>query len=81
MAETITRSASASTGPAPIIIDIGKKSRKSIKQLRRGEGKLMNEVNDAIKELREASKITGNAQPIIVVVRQRPQGLSDLMNW
>jgi len=54
-----------------VIIDLGKKKRKAIKRLRKGTGKLMDEVNDCIEELRESGAISGSAQPVIVVVKER----------
>jgi hypothetical protein len=61
---------------APVVIDMGKKSRKQIKQLREGRGKLLLEVNDVLAELRTAGSITAGAQPVIIVVRQRPRNRS-----
>ena len=58
---------------APIILDLGKQRRKRIKQLTRGKGKLMDEVSRSIEELKNAGKISKSVQPLIVVVRQRPQ--------
>jgi hypothetical protein len=56
----------------PIVIDLGKKSRKRVKALRRGEGPLLKEVIDAIEELKAAGTVSASAQPVIVVVRQKP---------
>ena len=36
----------------PIVINLGKKSRKTIKKLKKGEGKMVAEVNDALEEVR-----------------------------
>jgi hypothetical protein len=55
----------------PVIVDLGKKSRKAIKRLRKGTGKLMDEVNACIEELRESGAIDGAAQPVIVVVKEK----------
>jgi hypothetical protein len=68
----------SSSGTAPVIIDLGKKSRKKIKRLRRGEGALMDDVNQAIQELRNANKISASAQPVVVVVREKARSF---MNW
>lgn len=64
---------------APIILDLGKKRRKQIKQLTQGSGKLMDEVNQSIEELRTTGKISGSVQPVIVVVRQRPKSLKGML--
>jgi hypothetical protein len=56
---------------APLVVDLGKKRRKAVKQLLNGEGKLLSVVNDAISELKAAGTISDGAQPVIVVVRPR----------
>jgi hypothetical protein len=60
-------------GDAPIVVDLGKQSRKRIKQLRQGTGKLMVELNEVLDELRTAGKVAPNAQPIYVVLKQKPK--------
>jgi hypothetical protein len=54
-----------------IIVDLGKKSRKSISDLRKGRGPLMDDVEDCIDELREHGTISAATQPVIVVVERR----------
>lgn len=56
---------------APIILDLGSKSRKQIRRLRKGRGKLMDRVNNVVEELKTNGNISATAQPIIVVVKQR----------
>lgn len=58
-------------GPAPVVIDLGKKKRKQVKQLREGRGKLVGTVEDVIAGLRERGQVAPDAQPIIVVVERR----------
>lgn len=58
-------------GNAPIVVDLGKKRGKQIKQLREGRGKLMNEVNGLLDELRADGSISASAQPVIIVVRRK----------
>jgi len=36
---------------APIILDLGKKKRSALKDLKRGRGRLMDEVEDALGEV------------------------------
>jgi len=67
--------ASASTqDTSPIselcVVDLGEHSRKSVKRLRRGEGRLMDKVEDAILSLREEGILAGSAQTVVVVVRE-----------
>ena len=37
---------------APIILDMGKKKRRALKDLRRGRGRLMDEVEQSLDEVR-----------------------------
>lgn len=62
--------AAASHHP-PVVIDLGKRSRKKVKKLRRGEGPLMSETEEVLAELRAAEKLDGEVQPIFVIVRQK----------
>ncbi len=41
-----------STSTAPIVIDLGKVKPKRIRQLKRGQGKLVNEINEVVNEVR-----------------------------
>lgn len=52
------------------VLDMGKHTRKRIKQLRRGKGKLMYKVECAIEDLREDGVLSASAQTVIVVVRE-----------
>lgn len=69
----------------PVVVDLGKYSRKNVKKLRAGKpGKLMDRVHDAVILLREEGVISSSAssQPIVIVVRERrrPRGaLCDLL--
>jgi len=59
----------------PVVVDLGKQPRGRVKRLRRGEGRLMDEVRDCVAELRRTGKVSVTAEPIIVVVRQKePKG-------
>ncbi len=67
----------SSSHPAPVVIDLGKKARKQIKQLREGRGKLLDEVNGVVAELRKADSIS-SSQPVVVVVRPKRKDRSIL---
>jgi hypothetical protein len=56
---------------APLIVDMGKKRKKQIKQLREGRGKLLTAVNDVLEELRTAGTISASAQAVVIVVQQK----------
>jgi Family of unknown function (DUF6200) len=57
--------------PQVLVIDLGKHSRKQIKRLRRGTGKLLDEVQNCMQELRAAGTLAESAVPVIVLVRQK----------
>ena len=65
------RPANTITISAPIVLDLGKQRKKRVKELRRGEGRLMDEVNASIEELRTAGALAADAQAVVVVVREK----------
>jgi hypothetical protein len=71
--EPTSSTPSTSTKPIrdTIVVDLGKKGKKSVKALRKGQGRLMDEVNDVINELKTAGAITGTVQPVVIVVTER----------
>ena len=62
-----------STG-TPILVDLGKRRRKQIRRLRKGGGKLMDEVTVAIREIQKTGRLSPQAQPVIVIVREKTKG-------
>ena len=53
-----------------VVVDLGKKKRKHVKKLRRGEGPLMDKVQEVVAALRE----DGTSKPgdtVVVVVERR----------
>lgn len=75
-ASDVLKTAESATSHAPIVVDIGKKRRKQIKQLREGRGKLMDEVNSLLQELKTAGSISTSAQPVVIVVREKRKARS-----
>jgi hypothetical protein len=67
------------SGPTPVVVDLGTHRRKQIKQLRRGEGKLLGEVSGAVEELRASGTIGADAQAVVFVVRQRRRRLKSVI--
>tara|TARA_B100000959_G_C14880677_1_gene582405 strand:+ start:282 stop:518 length:237 start_codon:yes stop_codon:yes gene_type:complete len=61
------------TAVNPVIIDLGKKKKKQIKKLRSGEGRLISTINETIEVLQADGTVNKNAQPIIVVVREKSE--------
>lgn len=56
---------------APIILDLGQRSKKQVKRLRRGDGKLIDRIGIVVEELKNSGKISPSAQPIVLIVRER----------
>jgi hypothetical protein len=54
-----------------VVLDLGKHRRKQIKRLRRGQGKLMDDINGAIEELRLAGTLGAASQPVVIIVQQK----------
>ena len=71
--------ADAPAGPSPVVVDLGKRRRKQIRQLTRGGGKLLGKVNSAVAELRAAGTIAADAQAVVFVVRQRRRRFKSLI--
>lgn len=76
MATTEHTKPAASSAGGPVIVKLGKQDRSKIKKLLKGEGNLMHDVEAAIDQLKTAGTISANAQPVIVVVREKPRGLT-----
>lgn len=59
---------------APVILDLGKTSRKSIRQLRQGQGKLLGDVQDAIQEVTTSLGEQAEGKqlvPVVLVYRKK----------
>jgi hypothetical protein len=54
-----------------IVLDLGTKRRKQIKRLRKGEGGLMQSINDTLTELKADAAIDPQSQIVVVVVKQK----------
>lgn len=53
---------------APVILDLGKTKRKNIKQLRQGRGKLVGDVEDAMKEISASLGDQADGKQLVPVV-------------
>ena len=62
---------------APVIVDLGKETKKAIRKLKRGTGKLMDEVDDAIDQVRaHLSDADKNKAilPVVVIYQRKRKG-------
>jgi len=57
---------------SPLVVDLGKRKRKQVRALRRGEGPLMDDVLQTIDQLKASGTVNGDVLPVIVVIRQKP---------
>ena len=60
--------------PPPVIVDLGSKSRKAIKKLKRGRGKLMADVDQAVEQVRSRlpdDHKKGQFIPLLVVYKKK----------
>ena len=73
MATPVDKSGSTSGANATIVVDFGKHGRKRVKQLREGRGPLMAEVARCVEELQTAGTIATTAQPVVLILRQKPR--------
>ncbi|WP_438022411.1 hypothetical protein [Sorangium sp. So ce233] len=66
----------------PTIIDLGKKSRKRVKKLRKGRpGGLMSKVQEVIEQLRQAGSVPASAHTVVVIVRERKRRTRAAKMW
>jgi hypothetical protein len=58
-------------GAQGFIVDLGRHARRDVDRLRKGRGPLMDDVEDAIQELRDTEAISASVQTVIVVVSEK----------
>src|SRR4051794_7697741 len=60
--------------PELVMVELDRRqSRKQIKRLRKGRGKLVGRIEDIVDELTRAGTVKAGAQPVVVVVREKAQ--------
>ena len=67
-----------------LVVDLKKpQSKKRIKGLRKGRGKLMAQVQGMLGEMREGGVIDANAQPVVIIVQLKDEELDvrKLFRW
>lgn len=63
--------------PPPVIVDLGSKSKKAIKKLKRGKGKLMVDVDRAVEQVRSGLPEDARHRhiiPVLVIYRKKKKG-------
>jgi hypothetical protein len=66
MAEETTKSATEMT--QPVIIDLGKQRRSALKDLKKGEGKLWDEVFEVVDEVKEMLGADAEGKVLVPVI-------------
>lgn len=82
MSEPATISEGTAETEPLVVVDLGKQKRSRVKELRKGGGPLMTAIHETIAELRANRTVGANAQPVVIVVREREKPtrlLSDLL--
>jgi hypothetical protein len=59
---------------APVVVDLGKQKSKTLKALKNGEGKLMQDVAHVIEEVRAKSPELASKElvPVVIIYRKKP---------
>ena len=70
-AKTSTTTNNESNGGSPLVLDLGKRKKRQVRALRRGEGPLMEDVLQTVEQLKMAGTIKDEVQPLIIVVREK----------
>ncbi len=82
MSEPSSKTSTLSSAP-PLITDLGKKKRKRIKQLKKGKGKLMSEINKSIEyvrsELRDSVDDNAVVIPVVLIVEKKRRKFKGLL--
>jgi len=69
-AET-SRTESAPKSGELCVVDLGKFTKKQIRRLRRGEGKLMTKAERIVQDLKANGVVAKDANTVVLVVRQK----------
>jgi Family of unknown function (DUF6200) len=60
----------------PVIIDLGKQKNRTVKNLKKGKGKLWGEVLDAVEEVKDMLGAEADGKvlvPIVMIYREKPR--------
>jgi hypothetical protein len=54
-----------------VVVELARRrSPEQIKRLRKGQGRLIRDIDDTVRELVKSGTISADAQPVVVVVRE-----------
>jgi len=71
--ETPTKPATSAAAPqgAITVVDLGRRSKKQIKRLRKGGGRLLDRVEQTVGQIKADKEIDPKSEVVVVVVRQK----------
>ena len=69
--DSTSKTDAPSKGSELCVVDVGKYSRKQIRRLRRGEGKLMTRTEQIVQELKDNGVLAKDANTVVLIVRQK----------
>jgi hypothetical protein len=77
---TPTKPATTTAAPqsAITVVDLGRRSKKQIKRLRKGEGRLLDRVEQTVGQLKADQEIDPKSEVVVVVVKQKDKGRKGL---
>ena len=78
--ETPTKPATKAAAPqgAITVVDLGRRSKKQIKRLRKGGGRLLDRVEQTVGQLKADQEIDPKSEVVVVVVKQKDKGRKGL---
>ena len=65
-----TRSVEKKAKPLVVVELARRRNPEQIRRLRKGRGKLVHDIEDAVEELVQSGTIKADAQPVVIVVRE-----------
>nr|AWI62635.1 hypothetical protein [Cystobacter sp.] len=68
-----TTAATRTTAPKLIVVDMGRHKRKRIKQLRQGQGKLLDKVTGVLQTLEAQGTLESGTNTVVIVVERREE--------
>lgn len=69
--EVSGRDAEKDRTPQLVVVELARRrSAEQIRRLRRGRGRLIDDIDDTLSELMKSGTICADAQPVVIVVRE-----------
>src|SRR5437764_787993 len=70
--EPADREYEAAGKPQLVLVDLARRQTpRQLKRLRRGRGALVTRIDEIVEELVQAGTVKANAQPVVIVVREK----------